>query len=253
MLGIIGGSGLYALQGFGEPHTELVTTAYGTDPVPVHYYRSAPATVVFLPRHGKSHTLPPHRVNYRANIAALAQCGVQEIIAVNAVGGINTRAAPGAVILPTQLIDYSWGRASTFFDEDLEEVVHVDFSNPFSADLSRRLLSAVYQAAESVRDSRPILKQGTYGCTQGPRLETAAEIRRLKQDGCDVVGMTGMPETVLAREKGLDYAMLALSVNWAAGIVPGEVSMEQIRSVMADGIGFVSTVLTELVAITDSQ
>ncbi|MCY4357697.1 MAG: S-methyl-5'-thioinosine phosphorylase [Gammaproteobacteria bacterium] len=253
MLAIIGGSGLYALQGFGEPRTEEITTAYGTALVSVEHYHTSNGSVYFLPRHGKTHGILPHLINYRANIAALAHLGVREIIAVNVVGGIDTRTAPGAIILPNQIIDYTWGRDSTFVDENSEQILHVDFTNPFSETLGQRLLSAVNKAAETAQDKRPILRHGTYGCTQGPRLESAAEIRRIKRDGCDIVGMTGMPEAVLAREKGLDYAMLALSVNWAAGIVPGEVDMDQIQTVIDEGISFIMLVLTALAELTEPQ
>ncbi len=251
MLAIIGGSGLYDLQEFGQPQLESVATDYATSAVDIELYDTAQGQLAFLPRHGKQHSVAPHLVNYRANIAALATVGVTEIIAINAVGGIDAHAAPGSLILPTQIIDYSWGRASTFWEKGQEEVVHVDFTNPFSVDLGRRLLAAVYQRAELDEDSRTVLKHGTYGCTQGPRLETAAEILRMKQDGCDIVGMTGMPETVLAREKEIDYAMLALSVNWAAGVVPGIITMDEIRAVMKDGIGFIRKVLVTLLTTTE--
>ena len=247
MLAVIGGSALDGLPQFGQPRQQNISTAWAAEPVTVLLYDTPGGPLALLPRHGKHHAVPPHRINYRANIAALAESGVGEIIAINAVGGIHARAAPGSIILPTQLIDYTWGRAGTFFEEDLEQVVHADFTEPFSTGLRQRLLAAVYHCAERTADRRTVLQHGTYGCTQGPRLETAAEIRRLQQDGCDMVGMTAMPEAVLAREQAMDYAMLALTVNWAAGVVPQTITMEQIRAVVAEGAGFLRQVITRLV------
>lgn len=248
MLAIIGGSGLYALKALGEPQSRQVKTDYAADAVAVQLYTSGSGPVAFIPRHGQSHRLPPHRVNYRANIAALAELGVEQILAINAVGGITAAMGPGALLIPDQIIDYTHGRESTFFDENLTEVVHVDFSQPFTSSLSHRLASACEAANQSSDSPRSIQLQGVYGCTQGPRLETAAEINRMQQDGCDVVGMTAMPEAVLAREKGMDYAMLALSVNWAAGIVPGTITMADIQAVMNEGMGFVHEVISRFLS-----
>lgn len=248
MLAIIGGSGLYALQALGEPQARQIETSYAPDAVTVQIYTSSSGPVAFIPRHGQSHLLPPHRVNYRANIAALAELGVEQIIAINAVGGITAAMGPGVFMIPDQIIDYTHGRDSTFFDKNLTEVVHVDFSQPFTASLSDRLASACEEANQSTESARSIQVRGVYGCTQGPRLETAAEINRMQQDGCDVVGMTAMPEAVLAREKGMDYAMLALSVNWAAGIVPGTITMADIQAVMNEGMGFVHEVISRFLS-----
>ncbi len=249
MLAIIGGSGLYDLsslgsQGLNSLRQESVRTEYAATAVNIDLLETEAGTVAFLPRHGKTHHLPPHKINYRANIAALKKLGANEILAINAVGGINASAGPGSLIVPDQLIDYSWGRASTFFEDNLDSVVHVDFSEPFTAGMRERALRAIKQANEQAADPRLLMEKAVYACTQGPRLETAAEIVRLQRDGCDVVGMTGMPEAVLARELGLDYAMLALSVNWAAGIVPGEITMAEIEAVMAEGMDFLRQVLT---------
>lgn len=246
MLAIIGGSGLYSLQDLAAPDTREVVTEFANDPVVVDVYSSEMGPVAFMPRHGKTHGIPPHRINYRANIAALAQLGVREIVAINAVGGITDGMAPGSFILPDQIIDYTSGREATFYDGNLGQVVHVDFSNPFAARLSARLESAVQAVNRNVNTPRSLQTRGVYGCTQGPRLETVAEIQRLARDGCDVVGMTAMPEAVLAREKEIDYAMLALSVNWAAGIVPGIITMADIQAVMDEGMDFVRQVLQKL-------
>ena len=187
--------------------------------------------VAFLPRHGAGHSVPPHAVNYRANLWALQQAGVDRIIAVNAVGGIGEDMAPGVLGLPTQLIDYSSGRAHSFFDGSDGVVQHVDFSQPYSASLRAGLLQAAARLQLQLQ-----LDSGTYGCTNGPRFETAAEIERMRRDGCSIVGMTGMPEAALARELDIEYACLALVVNWAAGIGDDDISMEQIMRVLQQGV-----------------
>ncbi len=248
MLAIIGGSGLYGLQDFGDARIENVCSDYGDREVAVELYATPAGEVAFLPRHGKAHNTPPHRVNYRANIDALHRLGVSEILAINAVGGITASTGPGSFIVPDQIIDYTHGRSSSFFEDQLDKVVHVDFSSPFSTALTDRLLALVQEVNQNISDPRMIQAGGIYGCTQGPRLETAAEIKRMARDGCDIVGMTAMPEAVLAREKQIDYAMLALSVNWAAGIVPGVISMADIEAVMLDGMEFVRRVLNTLLA-----
>ncbi len=248
MLALIGGSGLYALNDFNEPRVEQVNSSYGSEPVRVEIYDTPAGQVAFLPRHGKSHNTPPHLVNYRANIDALKQLGVGEIIAFNAVGGIAADMGPGAFAIPDQIIDYTHGRDNTFFEGEQSEVVHIDFSNPFSPGLSERLLLAAKALAQVGEEPRAIQMGAVYGCTQGPRLETAAEIKRMAQDGCDIVGMTAMPEAALAREVEIDYAMLALSVNWAAGIVPGVITMAEIKAVMDEGMSFVHQVVQRLVA-----
>lgn len=246
MLALIGGSGLYGLHDFGDARVEKVSSAYSDEFVAVEVYSTPIGDVAFLPRHGKTHNTPPHQVNYRANIDALQQLGVSGIFAINAVGGITASTGPGSFILPDQIIDYTQGRKSTFFEDGSDKVVHVDFSSPFSPSLTDNLLAAVQDVNQAVKYPRMIQAGGVYGCTQGPRLETAAEIKRMAQDGCDIVGMTAMPEAALAREKQIDYAMLALSVNWAAGIVPGVISMAEIETVMQEGMEFVRQVVQQL-------
>lgn len=246
MLGIIGGSGLYSLESVGQVKRESVKTAYDETAVAVEIIAHEGGQFAFLPRHGKNHQIPPHEINYRANIAALHKLGVTQIVAVNAVGGITENTIPGAIIVPDQLVDYTWGRASTYFEGEAVEVHHIDFTHPFDEALSQRLLNAVEAANARARQRRSVLAGGVYGVTQGPRLETAAEINRMKQDGCDIVGMTAMPEAALARELGVCYAMVALSVNWAAGILPGVISMEEIQAVMRDGQSFLHGVLLRL-------
>ena len=187
------------------------TTAFGEPSGRVHQMRFADQTVLTLARHGDSHTIPPHTINYRANVLALKKLGVESIIALNTVGVITSVIEPGGIAIPDQLIDYTWGRAHTLFDGRRGVVEHIDFTNPFSAGLRRDLLTAARKAGVACHDG------GVYAVTQGPRLETAAEIVRLERDGADFVGMTVMPEAAIAREAKIDYACIAMIVNRAAG------------------------------------
>jgi 5'-methylthioinosine phosphorylase len=246
MLGIIGGSGFYN-AGYAENlrHLEMVTE-YSDVAVPIELIETD-KPFAFLARHGKDHHIPPHEINFRANIDALRQAGVTEIVAINAVGGITAGTGPGALIIPDQLIDYTWGRQSTFCGQSKRFVKHVDFSFPFERALSGRLISAVNAINDQSGAARPVMTGGVYGVTQGPRLETAAEIQKMRRDGCDIVGMTAMPEAVLAREAGIKYGLIALSVNWAAGILPSEVAMEEIEAVLADGHQFLRRVLSIMI------
>jgi 5'-deoxy-5'-methylthioadenosine phosphorylase len=222
-LALIGGSGLTRLDGLDVLRREQVTTPYGDPSAPLTYGEFDGRPLVFLPRHGSGHTLPPHRINFRANLWALREAGIRRIYAVAAVGGIAPAMAPGVMCVPDQLIDYTWGRAQTFFDGGGEAVTHVDFTQPYCEEARQDLLRGARAAAIGVVDG------GCYGVTEGPRLETAAEVRRLERDGCDVVGMTCMPEAVLARELGLCYACLAVNVNWAAGKGEGPITMAEIE------------------------
>ncbi len=222
-LGIIGGTGLTRLEGLTLTRSEKVNTPYGKPSAPLVYGQINAVDIVFLARHGEDHSIPPHRVNYRANLFALHEAGVEDIIAVAAVGGVREDMAPGVMALPDQIIDYTWGREQTFFDDDLDQVTHIDFSNPYCETLRSRLLATAKACGVVVTDG------GIYGATQGPRLETAAEIDRMQRDGCTLVGMTGMPEAALARELGLCYASCAVVANWAAGRGEGEISMAEIE------------------------
>lgn len=229
-LGIIGGSGLTRLKALKVDRQEIVTTPYGDPSAPLTFGHFDGSPVVFLPRHGPTHSVPPHRVNYRANLWALKSAGVERIIGMAAVGGITPPMGPGVLAVPDQLIDYTWGREHTLFETGLSSVTHIDFTDPYCASLRDELLQAAARVAVSVHDG------GTYGATQGPRLESSAEIKRLERDGCDMVGMTGMPETSLARELGLCYACLALSVNWAAGKTDGPITMAEIEHYLETGM-----------------
>lgn len=228
MLAIIGGSGLTRLSTLAIAHREVVRTPYGEPSSALVFGRIMDRDVVFLARHGHGHTIPPHRVNYRANLWALKERGVDAVLAVASVGAIAGGHAPGALVLPHQLIDYSGGRESTFFDGGDRNVVHVDFTHPYTPALRQRCLGAAVRARLGLHDG------GVYAAVSGPRLETAAEIDRLERDGATLVGMTGMPETVLAREAGLAYASIAVVVNHAAGRGDSAeaIAMERIAEVL---------------------
>lgn len=237
---IIGGSGLTRLEGLDIRQSLAVDTPYGAPSAEVQIGEYAGKEVLFLARHGHPHRIPPHRVNYRANLWALKQAGAEAVLAVNAVGGIHPAMVTGHFCVPHQLIDYTSGREHTCFADNLEQVTHIDFSNPYSEPLRQQLIAAL--AAEGVGYSG----QGVYGCTQGPRLETVAEIARLERDGCDIVGMTGMPEAALACELELDYACLALVVNPAAGKSAAVISMAEIEQALRDGMGAVTSTLARV-------
>ena len=228
-LAIIGGSGLTALAGLVIQRQQMQPTPYGEPSGPLIFGLLHEKEVVFLPRHGNPHAIPPHRINYRANLWALKENGIESIIAVNAVGGITREMHPGRLAIQSQIIDYTSARQNTYFEDNLESVVHIDFTNPYCESLRRLLIAAGKSAKLDVYDG------GTYCATQGPRLETAAEIARLEKDGCDIVGMTGMPEAALARELGLDYVMICVVVNWAAGKAEGVITMDVIEKHLASG------------------
>jgi 5'-methylthioinosine phosphorylase len=243
LLAIIGGTGLTSLQTLQITRKHMVTTPWGEPSGPLTYGVLAGKAVLFLPRHGSGHTIPPHMVNYRANIWALRQVGASRVIAVAAVGGIHQELGPGQLAAPDQIIDYTYSRAHTFFEEHLSQVTHVDFTYPYCPQLRGALLAASQRTGVQLRDG------GTYAATQGPRLESAAEIRRLQRDGCDMVGMTGMPEAVLAREAGLSYATCAVVANWAAGKQQGVIQMEDIDATLRSAMTDVRTLLAEAIAL----
>ena len=227
-LAVIGGTGIYRLAALGDAEALAPGTPYGAPSGPVRVGTLAGRRVAFLARHGEGHALPPHRINYRANLAALQAAGAARVLALNTVGGITARYPPRALGCPDQLIDYTWGRVSTLCEEPGTEVLHVDFGDPYTPSLRRAVLDAAGRAGVAVVDG------GCYGATQGPRLETRAEIVRMRRDGCDLVGMTGMPEAGLARELGLDYACLAIVANWAAGAGPDPDEVITLEDVLAN-------------------
>ncbi|KFN41123.1 5'-methylthioadenosine phosphorylase [Arenimonas oryziterrae DSM 21050 = YC6267] len=222
-LAVIGGTGLYKLAALEGAHALEGETIYGKPSGPLRIGRIAGKRVAFLARHGEGHSLPPHKINYRANLRRLKDIGATRVLAINAVGGITDHYGPRVIGCPDQIIDYTWGRISTLCEEPGTEVLHVDFTEPYTASLRRDVLAAASLTGIAMVDG------GCYGATQGPRLETRAEIARMRRDGCDLVGMTGMPEAGLARELGLDYACLALVANWAAGCGDaGEITLEEV-------------------------
>lgn len=222
-LAVIGGTGVYKLAQLDDVSSHAVETRYGTPSGPIRVGTLLGQRVAFLARHGEGHSLPPHKINYRANLAALQQIGATRVLALNTVGGITEHFGPRVLACPDQLIDYTWGRISTLSEEPGSEVLHVDFGHPYTPILRSKVLAAAKVTGVRLQDG------GCYGATQGPRLETNAEIARMRRDGCDLVGMTGMPEAGLARELGLDYACLAIVANWAAGCGDGdEITMAEV-------------------------
>ncbi len=242
-LAVIGGTGLYKLAALEGVKTLEGGTIYGEPSGPLRIGTIAGKRVAFLARHGEGHSLPPHKVNYRANLQRLKDIGAQRVLAINAVGGISDHYCPRVIGCPDQIIDYTWGRISTICEEPDTEVVHVDFTEPYTASLRRAVLDAAARSGIAMVDG------GCYGATQGPRLETRAEIARMRRDGCDLVGMTGMPEAGLARELGLDYACLALVANWAAGCGDAaEITLEEVLANVETASASLPALLDALVA-----
>ncbi len=241
-LAIIGGTGLTRLKGLEIERREVMHTPYGEPSGAITYGNLCGKEVVFLPRHGYGHTIPPHMVNYRANLWCLKNKGISKVISICAVGSIREDIVPGTLIIPDQIIDYTWSRHHTLFEKDLTSVTHIDFTEPYCQEMRAALISAARDA-----DVR-VIESGTYGASQGPRLESAAEINRMERDGCHIVGMTGMPETALARELDLCYAVCAVSANWAAGRGTEPITMEMIDRNIATGLEQVRTILEQLIA-----
>lgn len=245
-LAVIGGTGVYAFPGLQRAQRQHVSTRWGEPSSAIVVGEVEGRRVAFLARHGEGHTIAPHRINYRANIDALHELGVRRVIGVNAVGGIRDDMGPRVLAVPDQLIDYTTGRVSSFCDAEGEAVLHAEFGEPYTESLRRGLLDAAHRAGVEVVDD------GCYGATQGPRLETRAEIERMRRDGCDLVGMTGMPEAALARERGMDYACIAVVANWAAGCGPdpgAPISLEEIHAHLAAATGRVPAIVCALLAI----
>lgn len=206
---IIGGTGVYDISG-AKFREEIIETPYGR--ARVYRGENEFEDLIFLTRHGASHSIPPHRINYRANIKALEQLGVERVMATFAVGSLKAHIPPRGLVAVDQFLDFTHGRESTFFGGGKEAFAHSIMSYPYCPALRQRLLEAAADIGLKVEP------EGTYVCTNGPRLETAAEVRMYAQLGGDVVGMTGVPEAPLARELGLHYAAVAYSINWAAGL-----------------------------------
>ena len=244
MLAIIGGSGLGELGNMSATQRKVVRTPYGEPSAPLVYGRIGRRDVVFLARHGERHRFAPHEVNYRANLWALKDAGALEVLSVATVGGIRAELAPGALVLPDQLIDYTWGRHATYHEGPGAEVNHIDFTEPYSHGLRNKIRDAARACGEKLVDG------GVYATTQGPRLETAAEINRLERDGAHIVGMTAMPEAALAREIGLEYAAIAVVANYAAGRGDAKraVPLDRIGAVLEEAMGRVRRIIERLCA-----
>ena len=248
MLAIIGGSGLTKLANLDVTHREVMRTPYGDPSGAVTFGQLGGQPVAFLARHGYGHTIPPHEVNYRANLWALHKIGASGVVSVASVGSIRADLKPGDIVIPHQLIDYTWGRKSTYHEGCGVAVRHVDFTDPYDPALRQQLIEAAARAGMTVSDA------AVYAVTQGPRLETAAEIDRFERDGADLVGMTAMPEAVLARELGLPYAAINLVANYAAGRADSRhgISFDAIEQVLQESMGRVRTIIAALVGGSDA-
>lgn len=240
MLGVIGGTGLNEIEGVQVVETRRLSTPWGVPSAPAQRLRWERGECWFMPRHGQGHTLAPHRINYRANVQALQQLGVRQVLAIAAVGGIAATPRPGELALVEDLIDYTWGRAHTFADGVSGPLRHIEFAPPFNPEWRSRVAACAEQCGVD------LVTDAVLGVTQGPRLETAAEIRRLARDGCTLVGMTTLPEAALAAEVGLEYATLAVVVNPAAGTADGSIHAA-IEASLDAGMAQVHRVLTTLV------
>ncbi|MFZ4538501.1 S-methyl-5'-thioinosine phosphorylase [Propionivibrio sp.] len=243
MLAVIGGSGLSQLANLDVSHREVLRTPYGEPSGAVTFGQIFGHPIAFLARHGYGHTIPPHEVNYRANIWALSKCGAVGIISVASVGSIRADLKPGDVVIPHQIIDYTWGRKSTFHEGLDCTLTHIDFTEPYDRILREQLITAARAAGI------PVSNSSVYAATQGPRLETAAEINRYERDGADVVGMTGMPEAALARELAVPYAAISVVANYAAGRADSltGISFESIQGVLHESMGNVRTIIEKMV------
>lgn len=238
---IIGGTGLYQIAALENVETIECDTVYGKPSAPVRVGFLGGKKVAFMARHGEGHSVPPHKVNYRANLRCLKDLGITKVLAINAVGGITEAFGPRVIAVADQIIDYTYGRLHTLSEEAGSEVLHVDFTEPYCAKLRADILAAAKRIA------LPMVGFGCYGATQGPRLETRAEIARMRRDGCDLVGMTGMPEAGLARELGMDYACLAIVANWAAGCGDGaEITLEEVLANVSEATASLPQLLEEI-------
>lgn len=237
-LALVGGTGLTELQETAE--TIVIDTPYGMPSAPIRVVASEPLRLLFLPRHGSPHRWPPHCVNYRANLWALREAGADRVLAVYAVGGLHEPYRPGTLAAADQLVDYTWGREHTFSDSAQVPLQHVDFTHPYEGPLRRALLAAARAAALDLVDG------GCIGVFQGPRLESAAEIERARRDGCDLAGMTALPEAGLARELGLDMAGLGVVSNWGAGVCGGQISEHDIAATLREPMARVRRLVAAL-------
>ena len=229
-IAIIGGTGLTSIKGFKETGKEVISTPFGEASAPLIQGDLFGQEVCFIARHGTEHTIPPHKINYRANIWLLKNAGIEKVISVNAVGSIRSDMQPSSLIIPDQIIDYTTSRINTFYEEELTNVVHIDFTQPFCEELRQSIINVAN--AKKIE----IISEGTYAATEGPRLESAAEVNRLERDGCHLIGMTCMPEAALAREQELCYASISVVANLAAGRGTEDLNMDMIEKNLNEGM-----------------
>lgn len=239
-IAIIGGSGVYSVEALKGASTTVVSTPYGNSPE-ITIGRLGGRRVAFLPRHGKGHTVPPHLVNYRANIWALSELGVKRVLATTACGSLNPRMRSGELALLYQFIDFTKRRPQTFYEGGEGGVVHVDVTEPYCPELR----DVLREAARGLK--LKLHPRATYGCTEGPRFETAAEVRALRRLGCDLVGMTNVPECVLTRELEICYVAVAVVTNFAAGISKAKLTHTEVVELMKENIGRVQKLLFEAI------
>ncbi len=241
-LAIIGGTGITDFEGLEPVREHNPETPYGYASRPIQEGRLGENSVYFLQRHGSPRAIPPHRINYRANLAALKALKVDDIVAINAVGGIGPTMQPGRLVFPDQIIDYTWGREHTVDEDASRELMHIDFTEPYDREVREGLMAA----ARSL--DIPHEPSAIHAVTQGPRLETAAEISRLSRDGCDIVGMTAMPEAALARELGMGYGSVCMVVNPAAGLGDEPITLEKMRDILRREAAVVARLLNRFTA-----
>lgn len=249
MLAIIGGTGLTKLANLEITHRQVIRTPYGEPSGALTFGKIKDHSVIFLARHGYGHTIPPHEVNYRANIWALHAQHVTKVVSVASVGGIHPELVPGTIVVPDQIIDYTYGRRSTYFEGDSRPVTHMDFTEPYCEKMRQRCMDAMRAGSEAFVDG------GVYACVQGPRLETRAEIDRLERDGATMVGMTGMPEAALAKEMGLCYGAIGVVSNWAAGrgTSAHAISYSEIELILKQAMQRVRNILEHMVDLDDGD
>jgi 5'-methylthioadenosine phosphorylase len=246
MIGIIGGSGLYEIEGVHLREVRHMTTPYGS---PSDGYRICDfdgIDAIFLPRHGSAHNIPPHKINYKANIWGFKELRADRVISIGASGGITSQMVPGTIVIPDQILDFTSGRDITYYHGE-EGVIHVDFSDPYCPDLRKSLVKAGEKAGISLRDT------GTYVCVNGPRLETRAEIHAFSLLGADIVGMTAMPEASLAREAELCYAGVSVVTNFAAGISRKKLTATEVINGMNTAVGQIKTLLREAFTLIPAE
>jgi 5'-deoxy-5'-methylthioadenosine phosphorylase len=242
---VIGGTQFVSLPNLENIRKERVSTPFGETSSVLSIGSVGDREIIFLPRHGNPHALAPHKINYRANLWALKKMGVTEILSVATCGGIGEKFGASVLAIPDQIIDYTFGRENTYHDgSDGEPVRHIDFTRPYSGAVRQRILKAARDAGEVVEDG------GCYGCSNGPRLETAAEVSRMAQDGCSLVGQTGMPEAALARELDIGYAAICPIVNPAAGLSDSkhEINREELTRIRASAFKRIARIVALFVA-----